>query len=251
MVTINTGVLWNYTTDFGVMGGEGNAGFLSYTWPGGVGLNNYYLWLSYIWAGAMIAGEPHVTWHDYASPEWGPGPDPVSVESRGDALQITTHFNDCASFNSYNADGSHLGLEMTMRALSWNEPVLRDCIAWELDIIYHPSSPYEDFHWGVPPLGVSEGEKQVVRFDFNVLPNVTRGVADVSFTLPSESDVEISLYDVTGRLVKRILSGRFRSGKHSLKIDFNNDNIGASNGVYFLRFKTGKKRLTRKILLLR
>ena len=521
MVTINTGDLWNYTTDFGAMGGEGNSGFLGYTWPGGVGLNNYYLWLSYIWAGAMIAGEPHVTWHDYVFPEWGPGPDPVSVESRGDALQITTHFNDCASFNSYNADGSHLGLEMTMRALSWNEPVLRNCIAWELDIIYHPSecdipgagdslmdfyvaflfdadvsgadfsdphiddlvdydgwdgedtqtdevdsitlnpdgtyetvpdgvpdeflifgdepdehtlngdtlivsrnagymydwdnpatpendvgengrsqgymglsliyappspsdstwvedgdtlrmvlpaamawwdwendppgdldqyqymqgthpsmmgyrfmpnplsvntgpfdyrillsvgpitlragerktivlgsavgqglnggydyvyrngewvpglrhfldylvkayywgstnsdpvhpsSPYEDFHWGVPPLGVSEGKRQVVHCNFNVLPNVTRGVADVSFTLPSESDVEISLYDVTGRLVKRILRGHFRSGKHSMKIDFNNGDIRASDGVYFLRFKAGKKRLTRKILLLR
>jgi len=115
----------------------------------------------------------------------------------------------------------------------------------------HPSSPYEDFHWGVPPLGVSEGKRQVVHCNFNVLPNVTRGVADVSFTLPSESDVEISLYDVTGRLVKRILRGHFRSGKHSMKIDFNNGDIRASDGVYFLRFKAGKKRLTRKILLLR
>ncbi len=136
IIELRMGDVWDYTTNFGCMGGEASSGYLGYSWPGSSDFNNYYLWLSYIWVGADVNGEYYVTAHDYVEPEWYPGE--ISGGIRGNALQLTSTFNDFASCNFNNCNGRHLGVEATLRALSWDDPVLENAIAWEMDLTFHP-----------------------------------------------------------------------------------------------------------------
>jgi hypothetical protein len=80
-----------------------------------------------------------------------------------------------------------------------------------------------------------------------VQPNPFTETAEISFLLPKEGDVSLSLYDVSGRLVKRILSGRLGPGSHSLVLHGGD----LPSGVYFVKLKYGKRNITKKLLLVK
>ncbi len=74
---------------------------------------------------------------------------------------------------------------------------------------------------------------------FSVSPNPARN-AKFSFTLPNEMDVEIGIYDVAGRQVSAVISGRLAAGSYTRDwsgTDSNGREVGA--GVYFARMKAG------------
>lgn len=74
---------------------------------------------------------------------------------------------------------------------------------------------------------------------FSVYPNPAR-TARLSFSLPQEQDVEIGIYDVSGRQIVSLANGRMSAGSHSREwsgLDASGNQVGA--GVYFARMKTG------------
>jgi hypothetical protein len=86
-----------------------------------------------------------------------------------------------------------------------------------------------------------------------VAPSPFRGTTSVRFTVAGEAPVPVSLsvYDVTGRLVDRLVEGAQPSGWHDVAWngrDRAGGRVGA--GVYFLRFEAGGVRETRKIVYL-
>lgn len=87
-------------------------------------------------------------------------------------------------------------------------------------------STWEDSHHGI------EAADPV-----RISPNpVTGNAASVSFTLPSDCDASVAVYDVTGRLIRMIGYGDMERGLHQLTIqtgDF-------SPGVYFAVVRTGE-----------
>jgi hypothetical protein len=85
---------------------------------------------------------------------------------------------------------------------------------------------------------------------FSVYPNPSR-VAKISFTLPSVSDVELGVYDVTGRQVASLAKGRMPAGSYSQAWsgkDASGKQVGA--GVYFYRLKAGNEVRTARTTLL-
>ncbi len=78
-------------------------------------------------------------------------------------------------------------------------------------------------------------------------PNPFNPATTIQFNLPVAVDVKIALFDVLGREVETLLSGRMVSGEHQVVWDA----TGHPSGVYFVRFSAGDTRQTRKMLLVK
>jgi hypothetical protein len=91
-----------------------------------------------------------------------------------------------------------------------------------------------------------------VAWTLGVHPNPTLGQSTVSFALAQRSQVEIAVYDVAGRLVRRIASEPMEAGAHSLGWD-GRDGQGhrVANGVYLLRARAGGRMAAGKIMVVR
>lgn len=85
---------------------------------------------------------------------------------------------------------------------------------------------------------------------FSVYPNPAR-TAKFQFTLPTSQDVEIGIYDVSGRQIASLFQGRLAAGSYSKDWagrDAAGRQVGA--GVYFARMKTaGETRAIRTVYL--
>lgn len=84
-------------------------------------------------------------------------------------------------------------------------------------------------------------------------PNPFRGSTIIAFSLASKGSVRLAVYDIAGRLVRRIVQGdRLEAGTHERTWD-GIDEAGrlAAPGVYYYRIQTNDDGATRKMLLLR
>jgi hypothetical protein len=71
--------------------------------------------------------------------------------------------------------------------------------------------------------------------------------AAIHFILPEARRVRLQIFDVTGRLVMKLVDGPFAAGPHVLDWRV----AGEPNGVYFCRLEAGDDIAVEKILLLR
>jgi C1A family cysteine protease len=84
------------------------------------------------------------------------------------------------------------------------------------------------------------------------VPNPFNPVTRIEFEVPSKERVNISIFDIRGRLVKVLLNSTATPGLHELLWDGRNDNgEKAASGIYFCRMKCHNFRRTRKMVLLR
>jgi immune inhibitor A len=85
-----------------------------------------------------------------------------------------------------------------------------------------------------------------------VSPNPFRGQANLAFSMSEAGVVALSVYDVSGRLVREVASRAFPAGSHSLIWD-GTDKAGrpVGAGIYFYRFTCGEKSTSGKMSLLR
>ncbi len=88
-----------------------------------------------------------------------------------------------------------------------------------------------------------------------VAPNPFNPRTAIGFTLARDTRVEVAVYDVRGRLVRRVLDGTLEAGAHPVAATWDgNDDQGraAPSGTYFLRMKTAAgTAAARKMTLLR
>ena len=99
---------------------------------------------------------------------------------------------------------------------------------------------------GVPGFGSS-------RLSFSPgWPNPFAGKTALKYFLPAAGEVELGVYDVAGRLVTRLPSGRRPAGDHVATWDGRDrDGRQVPSGIYFVRLVTGAERIERKVVLLR
>ncbi len=95
-----------------------------------------------------------------------------------------------------------------------------------------------------PSPGITEDITTKIDFGFKVLPNPIRKTGMVELTLAKESEIELALFDVSGRKVSTIVSGIYPLGIH--QIQFNTKTI--TPGLYFLRLKIEKQSLVTKVI---
>ena len=104
---------------------------------------------------------------------------------------------------------------------------------------------------GTLDVGDDPAEALAFRF-FPARPNPVRAGATVAFDLPRPSRVTLSVFDVSGRLVRRSDFGRLAPGHQSRAWNANDDRgTPLPNGVYFLRLETERERGVHKVLVLR
>ncbi|MEA3475175.1 MAG: right-handed parallel beta-helix repeat-containing protein [Candidatus Cloacimonadota bacterium] len=74
----------------------------------------------------------------------------------------------------------------------------------------------------------------------------------ISYALPEEFVIEISIYNIRGQRVKALLKGKVSAGNHSIIWNGKDDNSKKlGNGIYFYKLSAGKKRIIKKMFLLR
>lgn len=62
-------------------------------------------------------------------------------------------------------------------------------------------------------------------------PNPFNPSTKIRFTLPFDSNVKLSIYNIAGQLVKEIVNGNYRSGEHEVNVSLD-DIKGAASGIY-------------------
>ena len=94
--------------------------------------------------------------------------------------------------------------------------------------------------------------------DFQLLqnyPNPFNPNTVISFTVPgnmSGNNVELTVYDIQGRLVKKLVNDKLPAGNYLLKWEGTNDyGKKVVSGVYFCRGKINNKTITLKMVLLK
>jgi len=86
------------------------------------------------------------------------------------------------------------------------------------------------------------------KFKLQVYPNPSRGTTNITYTLLEHSEIiELSLYDVTGSRIKTLKQEKVLPGYYQEKIDVSK----LSNGVYFIIFRQGDEKTSKKLVLVR
>ena len=78
-------------------------------------------------------------------------------------------------------------------------------------------------------------------------PNPFNPLTIISYDIPIDSEIELSIYDLQGRLIEELIYGYVEKG--SYEIHWNPVNI--SSGVYFIRMITPINTITRKLIFMK
>lgn len=83
-------------------------------------------------------------------------------------------------------------------------------------------------------------------------PNPVRGRTSFQFSLPAAAPARLSLYDVSGRLVRRLADGPHPAGPRTVEWDGRGeDGSRVPAGVYFCELASGTQRIQRKLVVAR
>jgi YVTN family beta-propeller protein len=83
-------------------------------------------------------------------------------------------------------------------------------------------------------------------------PNPFNPVTTIRFTVPEDSEVNLTVYDVAGRRVKTLVKGHHKADFYRVNWDgTNNNGSRVASGVYFYRLTAGKNVMSKKMVLLR
>jgi hypothetical protein len=87
---------------------------------------------------------------------------------------------------------------------------------------------------------------------YNSYPNPFNPTTTLRYDLPEDALVNVTIYDIMGRQVSKLVSSRQTAGYRSIQWDAtNNAGQPVSAGVYLYRIEAGEFRQTRKMVLLK
>ncbi len=135
--------------------------------------------------------------------------------------------------------------------LQFNWPLPESLVYTNPDMLVggHDGLPVGDLNWFPDKRALYTGVDNVVIQKENsiseVLPNPTTGLATIEFELKNASDVEIVLYNISGRKIQTVLNNNLSEGIHKIELNLTK----RSSGMYFCTLKTGSVLETQKIIL--
>lgn len=122
---------------------------------------------------------------------------------------------------------------------------------WYLQYTYDgdPIVPHDSLTvYFARPVSVSESPISSGRFALlGTVTNPVRGISSVTFTTPKATNVKLSLFDITGRKINDIFSGRVNAGVHRVKFDASS----LENGVYFIKMSADNFTDVAKVLVVK
>lgn len=108
-------------------------------------------------------------------------------------------------------------------------------------------------HFDFMSIGVADDEKMPTEFSLNQnYPNPFNPNTTIYYSLPNESAVTITVYDVLGKEINQLISQIKPQGNHSVEWN-GNDNFGnpVSAGIYLYQIQTGDFVQTKKMVLMK
>ena len=101
---------------------------------------------------------------------------------------------------------------------------------------------------------VDENEIVSAHNDFNLMnyPNPFNPETTISFSIQSDINVELSIFNIKGQKIKTLINEQMQKGKHNAiwsGVDENNKPV--SSGIYLYKIKAGKQESVNRMLLLK
>lgn len=95
-------------------------------------------------------------------------------------------------------------------------------------------------------------EKEISDFAYQlpvlrIFPSLVTGSLNIKYAVYTQTEIELSLYDVTGSRIKVLKQEKVLPGYYQEKINVSN----FSNGVYFIVLRQGNDKVSRKFLLIK
>lgn len=116
-------------------------------------------------------------------------------------------------------------------------------------------SPFSNRERAVVNAQVAIDDQVRIPTEFNLAqnyPNPFNAQTEIAFSLASPGIVKLEVFDITGRLVRRLVDTSLSAGSHKIIWDGKNDNREiVSTGIYFYKLSTPDKSITRNMTLLK
>ncbi|MBR9978407.1 MAG: T9SS type A sorting domain-containing protein [Bacteroidetes bacterium] len=157
-----------------------------------------------------------------------------------DAIGVEELPGDSAWYVIYRIDLSTLATREVYMQLTLSER--SDGMVVDIVDIFNLSEPLEKSGAVDGPVPVS-GTVQL----YQNYPNPFNPTTALSFHIPEEGDVKLSIHDNLGRHVTTVLSQHMRAGEHTVNFDARD----MSSGVYYYRLRANGETHTRSMTLLR
>ena len=93
---------------------------------------------------------------------------------------------------------------------------------------------------------------EIIHISLQNYPNPFNPTTTISFSIPEDNKVELSIYNVKGQKVKTLANDQYLQGDHSVTwkgSDENNQSV--ASGIYFYKLKSGEVEVSKKMLLLK
>ena len=84
------------------------------------------------------------------------------------------------------------------------------------------------------------------QFNVDVHPNPVANITALDITLETKCKVDISVVDITGKVMRRLSGSEYEAGVHSINIDCSD----LAAGIYFIQIKTPDRAATKKVVKL-
>lgn len=92
----------------------------------------------------------------------------------------------------------------------------------------------------------------LISIEITNYPNPFNPETRLTFSLPNEQKIELTIYNIKGQKVKQLIKGQLTAGQHSTLWEGKDDNgKSVGSGLYFYKLKTGDKVISKKMLLLK
>ena len=80
---------------------------------------------------------------------------------------------------------------------------------------------------------------------FNLYPNPTNDIANISFELPESAPVSVNVYDMTGKLISTEQKGNLVAGQQNMQVDLSS----LAAGIYRIELVTGSVRSNSRVVV--
>ena len=89
-----------------------------------------------------------------------------------------------------------------------------------------------------------------LRIELQNYPNPFNSSINIAFSIFNRERVIVNIYDLNGRMVRKLINKKFNTGRHIVTWNgCNEETRHISSGIYLLNFKVGNYEQTKLIIL--
>ena len=122
---------------------------------------------------------------------------------------------------------------------------------WNHDINFNINSGYPYIREDASSTNndILSANREITMYNY---PNPFNPETIISFSIPKDSEVSLSIYNIKGQRVKQLISDQLSADQHSVVWD-GRDNLGkpVSSGIYFYKLEIGDFQKVRKMILMK